>query len=423
MKKRLSTEQASVLLFALCWLMYSFSYIARLNYSAALAGMVLDGVFTKTQAGLIGSVAFFTYGAGQLINGILGDRLSPYRMVTAGLILSALSNLTMGFLRSYPAMAAVWGVNGFAQSMLWTPVLFLFSRVLPEEYRYKSCIHINTCTPAGTVMAYAFSLLVLRRHPWNGVFFMGAAALAFAGAVWVIGTGLVKKTLPIQPAIAKQEAGGPPPSTTETGTSREPRSLGGLLLTSGLLMLLFPVAISGMLKDGVVTWVPTMLAEAYTVPASFSLLLTILLPVVNLTGTYASSFVYKRFTKDEVKTAALFYAFALLPLFGLLGIGRISIYTSVLLLAVITTAVHAANTMTITLAPVRFGVYGKSAAVGGILNATVYLGSAVSTGVFGFLADAFGWGPTVCSWLVCTAAAVVLCIPAFLQWRRFCRAQ
>ena len=405
---------AGTLLFVACWAAYCASYLGRINYTAALTAIVADGVFSKSHAGFIGTVYFFCYGAGQIFSGILGDRVSPYKMIGAGLAGTVCANILMPLCSgSYIVMSVVWGLNGIVQSMLWTPILYIISNILPEEQRRRACLYIAASFPVGSLLSYVISAGAIKFASWHFAFFIPAGIIACIFVFWCLAAGKTskilgrgeKKSLPVQ---------------ENTGAKV---SLGKLFIVSGAAVICVGILVQGMLKDGVVTWVPTMLTEAYTVPASFSLLLTILLPVVNLAGTYASSFVYKRFTKDEIKTAALFYAITLLPLFGLLGIGRISIYTSVLLLAVITTAVHAANSMTITLAPVRFGAYGKSAAVGGILNATVYLGSAVSTGVFGFLADAFGWGPTVCSWLICTVLAVVLCIPSFLQWRQFSRAQ
>ena len=91
-----------VSLTALCCAVYFISYFARLNFSAVLADMIAGGVFTKSGGGLIGTCLFVTYGAGQILSGMSGDRFPPQRVILAGLALTALCNAAMPFAR------AVW---------------------------------------------------------------------------------------------------------------------------------------------------------------------------------------------------------------------------------------------------------------------------------------------------------------------------
>ena len=67
----------------------------RINYTAALTAIVADGVFSKPHAGFIGTVYFFCYGAGQIFSGILGDRVSPYKMIGTGLAGTVCANIIM----------------------------------------------------------------------------------------------------------------------------------------------------------------------------------------------------------------------------------------------------------------------------------------------------------------------------------------
>ena len=77
MIKKITNQKYISLLFWLCWLAYTFTYIGRLNYNASLADILLHENISTAQAGMFSSSAFMTYGIGQLINGFLGDRISP----------------------------------------------------------------------------------------------------------------------------------------------------------------------------------------------------------------------------------------------------------------------------------------------------------------------------------------------------------
>ena len=79
--KKESTLSASKWLFLICWLVYSCAYIARVNYSTAIDGMKVAGIIDENIAGLISSVYFVVYALGQVFNGIISDKRSPFVMV------------------------------------------------------------------------------------------------------------------------------------------------------------------------------------------------------------------------------------------------------------------------------------------------------------------------------------------------------
>lgn len=196
-------DKTSRLLFLLCWFAYFSAYLGRLNYSVALAGMVESQMFSKPDAGLIGTTYFLMYGIGQIVNGFLGDRLSPFKLIFCGLLFSALSNLFMGLCSSFVLMAGIWGVNGLAQSMLWSPILAIFANMLQNQHRQKACIHISTTVPVGTLVSYLLSVWVMSCWGWQSVFFVAFAALIFAAAVWGLGGIKITKELTDAP-LARQ---------------------------------------------------------------------------------------------------------------------------------------------------------------------------------------------------------------------------
>ena len=109
---------AGTLIFVACWAAYCASYLGRINYTAALTAIVADGVFSKSHAGFIGTVYFFCYGAGQIFSGILGDRVSPYKMVGTGLVGTVCANILMPLCSgSYIVMSVVWGLNGIVDAL------------------------------------------------------------------------------------------------------------------------------------------------------------------------------------------------------------------------------------------------------------------------------------------------------------------
>ena len=144
-------------LFLYCWIAYTVTYLGRYNLSAAMADMVLQGVLTKSQGGLIATCFFVSYGAGQLLSGILGDKLNGRWMVGSGLLLSGAMNLAMGLTGDWRIMAAIWMVNGVTQSMIWSPLLRILAEAMPRKRCLKAGIDLATTIPAGTLASYGMT--------------------------------------------------------------------------------------------------------------------------------------------------------------------------------------------------------------------------------------------------------------------------
>lgn len=412
---KINDHRTALGLFVLCWAAYFTSYIGRLNYSSAMTQMIREGILAKSQAGFISMVYFFAYGAGQLCNGILGDRMHPGRMIFTGLSVAAVMNLLMGFVETFFVMAVIWGVNGYAQAMIWPPVIRIFAEMLDKERKMKYCIDIVSSQVAGTFASYLIAAGVMWLAGWKAVFMAASACLALMAAVWHTGFRKVEQRAEKNPEKEDLSAGGQTAQkpSAETAARADAGHSGGFLAIfcgSGLAAVLFPVVIHGMLKDGVTTWVPTYITETFYTTPAFSILVTTVLPLLNLTGAYMARYVYRKCKEYEMSAAAVFFAAATAALFGLWIADGISLVLTVLLFAVITASMMAVNTLFINMLPLRFEKTGRVSSVSGFLNAAAYLGTAVSTFTIGIMVERLGWNLTIAGWLVFTAAALFVCV-------------
>lgn len=402
---------AGTLLFVACWAAYCASYLGRINYTAALTAIVADGVFTKSHAGLIGTVYFFCYGAGQIFSGILGDRVSPYKMVCAGLAGTVCMNILMPLCSSsYIIMSVVWGFNGVVQSMLWTPILYIISNVLPEEQRRRACLYIAASFPVGSLLSYVISAAAIKFASWHFAFYIPAGIISCIFVFWCFAAGKTSKIL----------GRGERKAASVQESAEKKASLGKLFIVSGAAVICVGILIQGMLKDGVTSWVPTLITEKYNVSASFSVLLSAVLPIINLSGAWFSTKLYEGpFKLNETAAAAFCFALTLIPLTGIVFVGKYHIAVCVILFAMLTTLITAINHLFITLIPVRFAKYGRASTVGGIFNSCTYIGSAISTYGFGAVSEKFGWTATVVFWLILGALGIIASAVPMRRYRKF----
>lgn len=401
------------LLFWLCWLAYFCTYIGRLNYNASITEILQAEQITKAQAGLISTCSFATYAIGQFCNGSVCDRVSAKRMMFVGLTLSAAVNVFMGSAHSVALMTVLWGINGFAQSMTWSPIIKLFSDYLPARRRVRATVNIATSSALGTLMAYLLTSGCIALAGWRLIFFFAAALMFGTAVLWWFGLTRIER-YSAQYGVTEQSSVSVPADTPQNTVPFR-----RLILSSGLLVAACAVILHGILKDGVTTWVPTYISETFRLGSSASVVASTVLPIVNLSGAYVASWLNRKWCKNEMLTAGVLFAAAALTLCCLIVFGNSNMLFAVVLLAVTTSAMHGVNTMTISMIPLHFAKMGKVAGTTGLLNAFTYVGSAVSGYGIGAVSGTMGWNFTILLWIAIAALGVLLCLSVTRRWARF----
>ena len=428
-QKPLTSRRASWALVFACWLVYTIAYIARNTYSASIVTLTgAGGGLTKDTAGLIGTCYFVCYGTGHLINGILADRISPVIMIVTGLLGTTACNLLMPAITpTVWLMIVVWSANGFLQAMLWSPIINLLSRTISPKIRQRALVLISTTVPIGTMLAYLItSVCSFKQASWKLPFFIAAGGAVAACAVFVlISNGTIKNgSSPKQSKRAirreKYKTTSASPDSRRTYPIPKGRSIVAFLAASGTLIFLAPVIFHGMLKDGIMTWVPSMIKESYGTSESLSTALAMLLPLVNLFGSLISNALFLHvFRKNHASAGSFIMLLAMIPTALILNPGALPLTAGVVCLCALSMLMSGVNYLFSTLLPTEFAVFGRTATVSGIFNSAIYLGSAISTYVFGAVAERFTWNATVILWLALTVASAVVLFFMVRPWRRF----
>jgi OPA family sugar phosphate sensor protein UhpC-like MFS transporter len=94
---------------------YGLVYTCRLALSVVKKPLIDGGIFSAEELGIIGSALFYTYAFGKLTNGFLADHANLKVFFAAGVLVSALINLGMGFSTILWVSVLLWGLNGWFQ--------------------------------------------------------------------------------------------------------------------------------------------------------------------------------------------------------------------------------------------------------------------------------------------------------------------
>lgn len=412
---RLEEPRQGSALFLLCWVAYAAAYVGRYDYSAVMGAMISEGALSLSAAGAVSTGYFLCYAGGQLLGGFLCPYLSPFRMIFGGLALSGVCNLGMSV--APPALlAAIWAVNGLLQAMIWPPIVRLFAECMPLAQQKGACVNINSTIPVGTFAAYGACALLLALASWQKAFVTCGLLMLAAAAFWQAATVRLRR----QVLLPRTD-----PAQKQTGAGKQAgpgRSVPRQLLAAGLGLLILPVVLHGGLKDGVTSWVPSMVQDRFATSPAFAAAVSMAMPLVNTGGAWAAGWLDRRVFHNELKTVSALFTLAsvclaLLPL----AVGA-SIAASMLLLALVTASMLGINTMLINVMPVRAGRGGGAALLSGSLNAMTYAGAAAATWGFGAAAGQWGWSAVFTLWLVMAALGLAVSALCIRRWGRFAAA-
>ncbi len=191
-----------------------------------------------------------------------------------------------------------------------------------------------------------------------------------------------------------------------------------MIITAGLIPIFIAIALQGLLRDGIQTWLPTYMNEVYNLDASNSVLSTVGLPVLSMLSVIFSTYIFNRI-KSELKTAAIFFTVALVATVPLCIFGNLPFLAAVVLSSLISGCMHGVNNMLICMIPKRFARYGLVSTFSGLLNSCTYIGAAVSSYGFAKVADSFGWNIVIIGWFAIALIGTAICILKIKSWNDF----
>ena len=130
-----STTSSKPAILWILWMTYGSFYFCRTNIAAAVPGMEAELGLSKIEIGTILGSLKIAYGVGQLINGQLAEVFRPRRLLAIGMMLSAVLNVVFGLGSAFYFLLFVWAMNGYSQSLGWTPCMKVASHWIPAERR------------------------------------------------------------------------------------------------------------------------------------------------------------------------------------------------------------------------------------------------------------------------------------------------
>jgi len=371
----------------LCWLVYMSSYIGKVSYSANITQVIDFYKITKTEAGMVPSFFFFAYGIGQVINGYYCKKYNIKWMIFFSLVVSATINFLIAVGSNFAMIKWLWMINGFVLSILWPTLVRLLSEKLSRKDLGRSSVIMGTTVAIGTLIIYGLSSIYVAFDKFKFAFYTAAFTGVVVAILWIL---LYKKVV----VMAKNER-------IEQDFIKEKKDFAQeevqerirekKIFFASIYILCFCAIGVNLIKDGLTTWVPSILKEEYFMTDSISILLTLLLPIVAIFGNIFALSVHKK-TPDYVTHC--FVVFVAISGFIAVIIGSLALKQVVFMLVglvAVSFLASSLNSLITSIFPIFMRGKINSGLYAGILNGFCYLGSTISSHGLGFVAESFGW--------------------------------
>lgn len=260
-------------------------------------------------------------------------------------------------------------------------------RSIAKKVLGTSSVVMGTTVAIGTLVIYGLSSVFAAIHNFKLSFYTAAIAVFIVAVIWII---FYNRAL----LLAKNERDQEEPveiTQSEKPVEKEQEKGERKLLYILIYVLCFFAIGVNLIKDGLTTWVPSILKEEFFMSDSLSILLTLFLPVLAVFGNACALKMHKKIP-DYVNQCAV--VFGIIGIFICVIIGSLSFKVVLLMLVglvVVNFFASALNSLITSIFPMFMREKVNSGLFAGVLNGFSYIGSTISSYGLGAIADNFGW--------------------------------
>ena len=387
-------------------LMYASFYLCRYNFRHAWPEIRTQYHLDYSDYGLILGAWAWAYGIGQLVNGLLTDRLGGKRAMVIGAGGMMLANFAFGAasaIGSFTTFTLIWIVNGYMQAFGAPGMVKInaawFSRAERGTFAgifgfmiQLGMVTINRLAPA-LLSGFTVALWTVPRLHWRWLFWI-PPLIAFLVLLLVL--AFAKET--------PEDAGFANVHPSET--AHTPEAVRTTLRESFLTIVRHPLvwfyalayACTGAVRHGADQYAVLYFIDSLKLDRKAPAMQWTLdaMPMVAVLGSFTSGWVSDRFFASRrapvamtlyfLETAAILIAVFLIEALGFTGI-----LLSCFFLVVISLTANSTHSIVGTAAPMDIGGRRMAGFALGVIDSFQYFGSGLALPLMGWLLKHYGW--------------------------------
>ena len=392
MKMRGSVKRA-IMIGTICSVSYLGVYIARNILGAVTPQMISSGVSTTESIGTLSSIYFITYAVGQLINGIIGDRISPKYMISLGLILAGISNIVFTLTANNILSAYIaYGFTGFFLSMIYAPMVRVVAENTEPVYATRCSLGLTFASFLGSPLAGLLAAVMV----WQSVFTSSSAILLLMGFLCIlIFTVFEKKGIVSYNHIKQQKQSG-------NGIR--------VLIRHRIIRFTLISILTGVVRTTVVFWLPTYISQylGFSTEGS-ALIFTAATFVISLTS-FVAVMLYEALGRNMDKTILIGFTSATVCFLAVFFIKQPVLNIIFMVLAIMSS--NCASSMMWNRYCPSLRETGMVSTATGYLDFVSYMAASAASSLFANAVADIGWGNLILVWVGLMALGILVALPA-----------
>lgn len=369
-------------------IVYLACYYAK-NILSIVSPQMIEGAGVSVEfIGSLSTANMLFYAGGQLINGIIGDRVKAKYLVGGGILLSGLCNAVIGVTHVPMIMLIAYSMSGFFLSTLYAPLVKLIAENTHPSHAEKCCLGLTFASLLGVPVA-GFAAFFFN---WENVFLICGATLIAMGIIFYFSAVSMEKQGIIMYRDRKQQS-------KKGGRFR-------VLLENSIIKFTMVAVLTGVVRTSVTFWIPTYLSQYLGFTVGVATTIYTIMTCVQSASPYITNIVVYEYVLKRNMNRMLLVMFGVSALsFVLMFVVHNPFLNIVFLTVAIMSANGASNTLWNVYCPSLHHT-GMVSTATGYLDFMSYLAAGIANQLFANALAEIGWGNLILAWAGLMGAGV-----------------
>lgn len=375
----------------LCSVAYLTVYIVR-NVLSVVTPQMLEEGFSAEYIGRISSVFFGVYAVGQLINGLIGDKIKARYMMSLGLLLAGIGNLFFPFAVSHEGGAiALYCIIAFSLAMIYAPLMKVISENVEPIYAPRCSLGCTFASYFGATVAGFIAALL----SWRATYLVSSIMIVTMSIVVFVSLLLLEKNGIVRYGCFNQK---------QSGVANVK-----ILLHHHIVKFMMVAVVTGIIRTSVVFWLPTYITQHLGYSTEKGSIAFTVASLFISAAAFIAMFVYDRLNGNMNVTVLLMFSVSACSFASVYFISNSVINIVMMVLAVM--ASNGASAMIWNIYCPSLRETGMTSFATGFLNFLSYIAAAVANAVFGNAVTQIGWNRLILVWLGIMVFGVIVSLP------------
>lgn len=363
-----------------CWAVYAASMMSKKVYAVELVEVTKAWGTSNTQAGFPLTCYYITYCIAQILFAIFIKKINVKNFFLVTVSASSVLLMIVALTQSLTQLTLIMALIGITHCGIWAGAMYLISRYVPEEKHGYAVSVMSTGFPVGNFLAYALSSAAVAFGNWQYAFWVAGGVLLAAVVFLFIVLGKVDKGLPQIVRTAVES------TVSESGKLKKHGGYSPRFIVSFSVIIL--AALVYQLMDMPIgTYLPKLFVSEYGMPESYSILISMFLPIAVIGGPFLGTAVCTHRHVPFMKASNLFLIAALVCPVILLFIYKTNIVLTLIFTVLYATLIRGFNTCSGTLATLQIDSEMNAGSITAFSNAGATVACAIVPMLFGYLFD------------------------------------